>query len=198
MIRRRAAHLAAGLLAAGAIGAGLFVYPAWRAARGVRRDIASAHRRIGQIVDRPAQLARRQEAIAALARFEAEHTKPLPPQSDVAGLIRGLSVYLDELAIPSREVATGAPVRTGAITVMPMTLTMRCDFLSACAVVARIESLPRLIRVRRFRLAHDAGDTGAPDRSAPLKAEVLLEVLSMDAPPPTGEKMASPEKGAEP
>lgn len=197
MIQRRTTRLAAGLLGAATAGAGLLVYPAWRAAASVRVEIAQAQRQIGSRDDRPAELERERETLVRLEAFAAEHTRPLPGQSDVASLVRGLSVYLDELGIASREVATGTPTRSGPITVMPMTLTMRCDFLGACAVVVHVESLPRLVRIRRFRLAHEKGDSAEASLSAPLKAELLLEVLSADAPPPT-DKMATPEKGREP
>ena len=187
MIEPREIRLGAGLVALAAIGAVAAVVPSWRMVRHAESAIAVARSELGSLGERPAQLERQAAALAAAAAFAREHTKPIPMQGDVAGLVRGVSQYLDELGVRTREIATGAPVRAGGLICMPLSLTMRADFESVFAVLERVASMPRLIRARRLRLAWEGLDaSGKPPAalaesaalsSPTLKAEILLEII---------------------
>lgn len=193
--------LGLGLLGVLAAGVGGLIAPSASAVRSADRAIAAAASELGQLPERPAQLERQSQALAKAVAFEKEHIKPIPQQGDIAGLVRGLSVYLDRLGVRSREIATGAPTRSGGLVSLPISLTMRGDFASAYAVLEHVDALPRLIRARRLRIAWEKpGEARGAERQAAaaleanlLKVEILLEVIVASEPEP-----AESKDGAEP
>ncbi|TVQ60249.1 MAG: hypothetical protein EA379_08555 [Phycisphaerales bacterium] len=187
MIDKVTLRLGAGLAVLALAGVMLGVLPSVRTLRSLNSDIAHIRSLFTLEEDRPAELALRAASLEEARRLTRKHTKPIPAQGDVAGLIRGLSVFLDELGVQSREVATGTPAKLGDVVAMPMSLTMTADFMSVYAVIEHVESLPRLVRVRRVRIARDRGaDIGSPI----IKAELMLEVLYTDDPQEEAEALA--------
>lgn len=178
---------ALGLAALAALGVAAAVLPSARMVRKADSAIRAANAELGQLSARPAQLEAQAAALAAAAAYARQHTKPIPAQGDVAGLVRGLSVYLDDLGVKSREVATGVPVRAGGLVCMPMSLTMRSDSAAVLAVLRHVESLPRLTRLRRLKISVDKpADTppvsaehasDGPSGSPLVKSEILLELI---------------------
>ena len=179
MIDRVTLKLGAGVVALALGGLLLGVAPSVRTLKGLNRDIAHVKSLFTLEEDKPAELEKRAERLSEARRLTREHIKPIPAQGDVAGLVRGLSVYLNSLGVHSREMTTGAPVVMGDVVARPMSLTMHADFKSVYAVVEHVEALPRLVRVRRVRIGRDRGaDLGEPI----IKAELLLEVLYTEDP----------------
>lgn len=174
MISKPNLKLGAGVLTLTLVGLLGGVIPAVNAVRSLDEQIARVRSSFTNVADRPQELQKRAASLEDARLLTVRHTKPIPAQGDVAGLIRGLSMTLDEMGITTREIATGAPGRIGDVVAMPMSLTMHADFRGIHAVIAHIESLPRLVRVRHVRIGRDSrADVG----STILKAELMLEVI---------------------
>lgn len=180
------------------------VIPSWHALHANRVRIASVRAHAGAVTDHAEELRIRDERLRGLIAFAHEHTRPMPAQHDMAGLVRSISTFLDTVGVTSREIAAGQPVKTGAISALPISLTMKADFLSACAVVAHVESFPRLIRIRRLKVSRDRAGDGGLSTSAPIAVELLLEAVTCDScpdvdalayPADARPKFATPEKG---
>lgn len=173
-MNKASVKLGAGVGALALVGMVFGVMPSIRVVQELDAQTQRVRSTFTNVADRPAELQKRAASLEEARLLTVRHTKPIPAQGDVAGLIRGLSVSLDEMGINTREIATGAPSKFDDIIAMPMSLTMHADFRSIHNVIAHIESLPRLVRVRHVRIGRDSrADIG----STTLKAELMLEVI---------------------
>jgi Tfp pilus assembly protein PilO len=121
-------------------------------------------------------LARRE---ARLRHDTAASERYVPPEGELADLLRQISSELQREKVTDQEIQT-QPLAIGAnYCVMPITLRFRCSFPAAYGFLRSVESLHRLVRVTRVELAGEADQPGRP-----LQARLELCGLFL----PAGEK----------
>lgn len=184
MIEQRTIRLIGGWLALIGAGVGIGVVPASGGLARTERDVARARIAVQAAKDRPAELERRRAELEAMREFAEAYTKPIPGQGDIAGLVRGLAIYLDERGVPEREIGTGSAAPDAGALAMPMSLAMRADFSTICSTITHIESLPRLVRLSRLKIERDI-QKGRP--TGLLRAELSLDVLFSGVAEPVAE-----------
>lgn len=173
-MRKRTIQLGAGLVAFAAIGIIAEAVPTWRRVQKLGMRCEETRAELLLVSDRPVELARQADELSKVKAFVQDHVKPVPGESDVAGLVRSLSQLMDTEGITQREIATGVAARGDHTWTLPLTLKMRGSFTSVFAVVDRIETLPRLIKLKRVELRLE----GDPDkRSGLVTANLLLELV---------------------
>ena len=92
--------------------------------------------------------------------------------------MRRMSVMFDDAGLQAPQLTTGVPQEDVGAIAMPMTIIAEGDFVALVDAITAIESLPRLVRVRRVRLASDSDRRGAPiDRSGTIRADLQLDVF---------------------
>lgn len=173
-MNRRALQLGAGLAALAALCVLAEALPTWRRLGRLGARCEAARTELLLVGDRPKELARQGEELNKVKQFVRKHVKPIPKDSDVAGLVRSLSELMDSEGISRREIATGVEARGESARTLPLTLKMRGSFASVCAVIDRIESLPRMVRLRRVELRLD-GEPGAGE--GVVAASLLVELV---------------------
>ncbi len=169
--------LAAGLAALGALGVFGVVWPQVSSIRALIAERSELQERIGRRDDGAAALERLQDELESQRARAAAYVTPIPEFADTASLIRAISRRLDALGMREREITTGAPTKHDMVSVMPMSVTLRGDFLSIYEAVRWIESLPRLVRVDRLKIKHEKGATSAEGLAGRVEAEILLQVF---------------------
>jgi Tfp pilus assembly protein PilO len=170
------------------VGGGLMIWPNASDISGLRREASRLEDRVRRDDDGEAEL-RRLESRLEEVRAEAERRlRVIPAESGVADLIRQLSGLLSTLSIEEREITTGAATRAEHASLMPMSVSLTCGFLSVYDVVRWVESLPRLVRVQRLRVTSADREPGT---GGPVEAEILLDVFY--APAPSGVASAGTE-----
>lgn len=177
MIDRQTALLGAGWLGLLAAGVGLAVVPTWRSLQRLRADIVELRSEASKPTDGPEVIRALEAELEALTLLGANRTTPIPNDSDVAGLMRDFSAMLDELGLTRRELTTGVPRQLDEASSMPMSMNLEGNFPQIYEAARYIESLPRLVRVQRFRVQSSTPGSGAVDRTAPVKAELLIDVF---------------------
>lgn len=160
--------LLGGWLALTLIGAFGVALPTLRTFQDLRREAAELQGRIAREEDGAAQVRRLEVELEQLKSRASLETKPIPRDSDVAGLIRELSGELTRLGLMEREITTGAPTTVGKVRSLPMLVTLYGDFPSVNEAVGWIERLPRLVRVQRVRVEVD--NRKKPPAPAPTPA----------------------------
>ncbi len=177
MFDRQTLLLGAGWLGVLAAGVGLALVPASRSVQRVRAEIAELRAEAAKPTDGPEVMQALQAELEALTALGANRTTPIPNDSDVAGLMRDFSAMLDELGLTRREMTTGVPRQLDEASSMPMSMNLEGSFPQIYEAARYIESLPRLVRVQRFRVQSPSLGSGSIDRSAPVKAELLIDVF---------------------
>ena len=176
-MRRAWTMPAVGLALATLGGVGGLLLPAWRGAHAMRAEIDRYEAELAEPQAGPEELARLRRERDDLMLLSDQRMTPIPPEADVAGLIRELSTMLDGLGLREREITTGASKALEEASSMPMTVTLTGPFPRVAEAVLRVETLPRLVRVQRLRLSTERVRGGNTDRSGVVRADVLLEVF---------------------
>jgi len=176
-IDREAILLGAGWVGVLAVGIGFAILPAWRSSQRLRAEIVELRTEASKPTDGPEVIRALETELEALVVLGANRTTPIPVDSDVAGLMRDFSAMLDELGLTRRELTTGVPRQLDEASSMPMSMNLEGNFPQIYEAARYIESLPRLVRVQRFRVQSPSLGTGAVDRTAPVKAELLIDVF---------------------
>lgn len=170
----RNAWLALGLVGTVIVGASTLVAPPARALDALAEEAETLRSRIARSDDGASQLVRLTEQLAELEEMVQHRTKPIPAESDVAGLIRKLSAELTRLGLNEREITTGATVTTDDASSLPMSVQLHGDFTSMYESVRWVESLPRLVRVQRVQIRQN---DRARTSDRPVRADVVLDVF---------------------
>ncbi|MEC9372987.1 MAG: type 4a pilus biogenesis protein PilO [Planctomycetota bacterium] len=155
-------------------GAGLVIWPGVSSARSLASEREELAGRLGRDEDGAAALRRlEEELIETRTRVQAEVT-PVPVDSNVAGLIRDLSTLLTDRGVLEREITTGTPTDVEDVRALPMSVSLKTDFLNLYEVVRWVEELPRLVRAQRLHVEQERVRTGG--ESGRLEADLLLYV----------------------
>ncbi len=164
------------LLLVGIASAG-WIVPVYAESARLEREIAELEAELAKPADGPEVIERLATQVTQLEALMHERMRPIPDDSDVAGLMLELSLVLDELGLVEREVTTGAPKQLDEARSMPMSVLLRGEFLSIYAAVRHIEALPRLVRVQHVRILTDRSRQALPNRTGVVEAELVIEVF---------------------
>lgn len=168
---------ATGLAALMVVTVGIGVGPAAVRARDIGQQISAAQAELAKPNGGPELLEALEADLAQLHEIAGEGMTPIPASADVAGLIGQLSSMFDEAQLGEREVTTGQSEQLDEASSMPMSVTVQGPFPALLSVLTRIESLDRLVRIERLRLAGLHGRRGPIDRSGEVRASVQVEVF---------------------
>lgn len=170
--------LAMGLVLLGLGGFGLVVRPAYVSARALDADIEAKREELSRPGSGPEAIERLARDLSALRSLGSERMTPIPEESGVATLVRGLSESFDALGLKDREISTGAAKSLDDASCMPMTVAVQGPFPAIYAALTGIESLDRLVRVQRLRISVDGkGGAHTVDRSGRVRADIQLDVF---------------------
>lgn len=169
--------LGAGWFLATVLTAWLVIWPAHRDFRALEREIETKRAELSNPGDGPEAIEKLATDLAALRKFGDERMTPIPSESGVAQLVRELSLAFDELGLRDREITTGGAKPLEEASAMPMTIMLGGKFPAIHRAVTQIESLNRLVRVQRLRIATEKPTTQGFDRSGRVRADVLLDVF---------------------
>ncbi len=160
-------------------GAGVFglLVPSWTSGRVLRTEIGMLETELSKPKSDPEMIERLEKELGLLNALRDQRMTPIPEERDVAGLMRELSAMLDELGLSEREITTGSPQEQEEASVMPMTVMLSGPYQSVAEAVTRMESMPRLVRVQRLRMALDRLRNDAVNRSGVVRADIRLEVF---------------------
>lgn len=162
------------LACAGAIG---LLWPSWTSGQRLRFEIAMLEQELEKPNSDPEMIERLEGELEMLHALSDQRMTPIPEERDVAGLMRELSAMLDELGLMEREITTGTAQSQEEASVMPMTVVLTGVYPKVAEAVTRMESLPRLVRVQRLRLALDRASEGDVNRNGVVRADIRLEVF---------------------
>lgn len=153
------------------------LWPSWASGRVLRGEISQLEQELSKPKSDPEMIERLSQELAGLNALRDQRMTPIPEERDVAGLMRELSAMLDQLGLMDREITTGSAQVQDEASVMPMTVVLSGPYPSVAEAVIRMESLPRLVRVQRLRLALERSRSGVVNRSGIVRADIRLEVF---------------------
>lgn len=123
--------------------------------------------------------------------FALASTKPLAASDETSLLVHELSSFLQTLEIGKHELRQERARIEEGVRVTPLTLSMESGYPAVLAVLDRIYSLDRLLRVTRLTIDPPRGSgPGAPT----LVVEIVIEAMSTESPAPS--PMATVTEGA--
>ncbi len=158
-------------------GLGIGVWPSVRATKELDARIIDLSSRVARSDDGDAALARLRGALDE-RQSEAEETlKRIPPDRDAGGFIRDVSARFAEFGLGRPEIKTGRPVESDHATALPMTVDVRGGFLDLVRAVDWVESIDRLVRVRKLRFESEKSGGQEPLFGSPLRGELSLDVF---------------------
>lgn len=159
-------------------GALLFVAPPWSDLSRLGGRTELLRDELSRPASDPELIERLSAELERLRALGASGMTPIPESSDVASLVRELSMLLESIGLREREITTGAPRELAEASAMPMSVMVRGGFPAIAEAVRRIESLPRLVRVQRLRVSRDTGGSSGPDWSGEeVRADLMIEVF---------------------
>lgn len=125
----------------------------------------------------PEMIAELSETLEALKSISEGHVTLIPEESDVAGLMQSLDQTLRELQLDQHDVMTNRVKELKFAMSMPVTLTLSGTFPRVYQAIARIESLPRLIRMDRLRISSHVVGRDTIDREGIVRAELSISAF---------------------
>lgn len=155
----------------------LVVLPAWRRSTQLRSEITSLHQEVVASQDDPDLLEDLSERLDSLRDFGEGRMTPIPQESNIAGLMHALTTILDGKNLLEREIKMGAATDSKRASSIPMTVMIKGEFMSVFGALAEIESMDRLIRVRRLRIGNDNDRARDLDRSGVVEATLTMDVF---------------------
>jgi len=151
------------------------VMPRLRSLDRLDSEAASLTDRARRADNGAAEIARLEERLEAARIIATSQIKRIPAENDIAGLIRQLTSRLDRLGMTEREITTGAVEDLDDAFAAPMTVRMKGPFLGVQDAIEWLESLPRLVRILRFKI--ESPRRSAADRLASSEATVEAELI---------------------
>ncbi len=176
-MRRSDLALSAGLGLLAAAAAGLSVMPQMHRERSLGTQIDGLQAELAKPDGGPELVRRLESDLTTLREFGKGRMTPIPADSEVAGLMKSISATLDSLGLDKRDITTRTPKAFEGASSMPVTITLVGPFLQIVAAVESIETLPRLVRVERFRTAHEDVKQGRANRSGLVRAELSIDAF---------------------
>ncbi|MDX2114815.1 MAG: type 4a pilus biogenesis protein PilO [Planctomycetota bacterium] len=159
------------------LGVLIFLVPPMRARGAIEREIEGLEVELAKPMDGPETIERLTNDLAALREFGEGRMTPIPEESDVAGLMSSISQTLSTLKIDRRDITTRATKEYEEARAVPLTAALTGPFMNIYEAIGAIESLPRLVRVERLRIATAEEDPGAASRSGEVRAELSIEAF---------------------
>lgn len=176
-MRRSDLLLGMGWAATVGLGVGLLVVPPARNGADLRREIASLKSELAVPTDGPEMIQRLQGDLETLKSFGKGRMTPIPPTSDIAGLMKSLSTTLAEIGLAQRDITTRAVREVDDTSSMPVSLTLEGPFAKVYAALGAIEALPRLVRIERLQLTQPDTEDGGFSRTGDVQAELSVEAF---------------------
>lgn len=178
MSGRQTIMLAVGLAMLTILGVAALIYPEIRMAALARAETTGFKAELAKPNAGPDTIQLLRERLDLLERVGDDRITPIPDQPDLAGLMRRMSAMFEESGIEPPQLTTGVPQPDNGAMSMPMTVVATGNFVAITEAVRSIESLPRLVRVRRVRLSTESNTRRGPiDRDAIVRADLLLDVF---------------------
>ena len=172
------AMLGGGLALFLVIGFVLTILPQLRSTARAQAEIGGFEAELAEQNTGPETIALLRERLDTLEQIGENRITPIPQEADLAGLMRRMSEMFNADGIDPPQLTTGVPQQDKGAMSMPMTVVAEGSFLPLSEAIASIEALPRLVRVRRVRLATDASRRRQHvDRDEPVRADLLLDVF---------------------
>ncbi len=155
------------------------VWPVYREAGAVNERVAELRRKSQGARGRAQEIDRLTTALeAASSRVESEF-KVIPVSPNVAGLMRSLSLPVDNITIRDQTFTAGQPKDAAAgadvaVKALPLTVDMVARFDAVFALIRAAEAQEHLVRVSSVNIASTRDD----DQQVPLvTASVRLEAV---------------------
>lgn len=163
----------AGLVVAGlAVG----VWPNLRAAERLDNAAADLSSRIERSDDGDAALGRLRVTLEERKQDSQRLLKDIPRDGDVGGFIRDVSDRFGELGLGRPEIKTGRPIENDHAQALPMTVEVNGTFLELMQAIEWVESIDRLVRVRKVSVKSPQGSGRETSFGEPLEGELVLDV----------------------
>lgn len=177
MSRKSNVILCAGWVAMVAVGVGLFIVPAVRSRADLEMRIENLRIELAKPNAGPEAIEELSRDRASLMAFGAGRMTPIPSESDVGGLIESLTRTLSDEGLQDRDITTRPSKSLEGANALPVTVAVTGEFPRIFDTLARIESMPRLVRVERMRVQAEDQHAGARGRAPKVRAEMLIEVF---------------------
>ena len=153
-IQLRTALVVVGLVIAYA---GILWWPAHQDIKSLRASIKEAERELGIALDRTDDLARLTDEVQKLRDEVTSSNKEIPEQSEMASMLRELSVQIENENLAGQGInMLAAEAGTDYLT-LPVELTFSGQSLDAFRFVNRLEKMPRLVQVESMTMRREAG-----------------------------------------
>jgi len=177
----------AGALLVLVLGGALLVWPNYRETRAVRQEITKLQQKISALADQTGVVASLSDELKQARQRVEEELKFIPRTSDVAGLMRKLSLPVDGRTVLDQTFTAGSPCdaavgETFTERAMPLTVDLEATFDSVFALIRAAELMDRLVRVSSVRMAAERqGDgSGVPVLTASVGLEVIYDPPSVE------------------
>lgn len=180
------------------VGIGLaFLGPLAARCMDLNSSVKTLRAELAKPVDGPEVVERLANDLKMLREFGQGRMTPIPEQSDVAGLMSMLSEMLTDLGLEKRDITMRSPKSYGdppEASSLPVTVVLHGSFVDVCRAVERVESMPRLVRVERFRAVADEKQMGTPSRDGLVRSDLSIEAFygAASARPRQGEDGRTP------
>lgn len=169
--------LRAGLAAIVLLGFAVGIWPNLSGASRLDAERRDLETRVERSDDGAAALDRLNATLVSLDADARRRLKDIPKDGDVGGLIRDMSHRFTELGLGRPEIKTGRPLEHDEARALPMTVELRGDFLRLMTAIAWLESLDRLLRVRKINFETPVGKDREILFGDPLECEIVLDVF---------------------
>ncbi len=170
--------LGIGLGVLAVLGVLLVVAPRVHAVSQANAEIGGFRKELAKTNAGPEAIAMLKERLRILEELGNDRITPIPDEPDLAGLMRRMSGMFSDAGIQPPQLTTGVPQPDKGAMSMPMTIVASGGFVSITEAIRSIEGLPRLVRVRRVRLATESDRRKGPvDRTGVVRADLLLDVF---------------------
>ena len=169
------------LVAIVGLGGLLLVWPAYRDAASIDRRVHDLRRK-GENYDAQArEIARLTTELDELHEVIKEDLKRIPESSDIAGLMRVLSLPVDDVHVRDQTFTAGTVKEAVAGTelptrVQPLTIEMHARFDAIFALIRSAESMDRLLRISAVNITCDRRrDEDQPFATASIVLEAVFD-----------------------
>lgn len=176
MKRHENSKLLIGLAAFVVVGLGVGVWPNVRSVERLDRAAADLSSRVARSDDGAAALDRLADTLAAKKERARADLKDIPKDGDVGGFIRDVSAEFGRLGLGRPEIKTGRPIENEHAQALPMTVEMRGEFIQLMQAIEWVESIERLVRVRKISFKAPEATSREPRFGEPLDGELVLDV----------------------
>ncbi|MEM8836153.1 MAG: type 4a pilus biogenesis protein PilO [Planctomycetota bacterium] len=177
MISSRSVPPACGLALLLAIGTAIGTLPVLRSTADMLDEQERLRGEIALMRDGAEVVDRLREKVALLNELGAGRLTPIPPENDMAELIRTLSETMDSAGLRDRDISLQNSKQLDEASVLPISVRAGGSFDEVREVIRDVESMPRLVRVGRMRLRIEGGVRGEVIRHGELDAELLVEAF---------------------